>query len=86
MLQLYIVTIATESKFYFPYLIKSCEKNGIKLTILGYGEKWKGFNWKFKLVLEFLKKINKNDIVCFIDGYDVICTKNLTMLPYFFLN
>jgi len=84
MSKLHIVTVATESKYYFPYLEKSCEKNGVKLTVLGYGEKWQGFNWRFKMVLDFLKKINGDDIVCFVDGYDVICTKNLKTLPDIF--
>ena len=86
MANLYIVTVATESKFYFPYLIKSCKNNGVQLKILAYGEKWKGFNWRFKLVLDYLKSLNGNDIVCFVDGYDVICTRNLKTLPNIFLN
>ena len=77
MYKLHIVTVVTESKYYFPYLVQSCENNGVKLTVLGYGEKWKGFNWKFKLVLDFLKKLNNNDIICFIDGYDVLCCRKL---------
>jgi len=82
---LHIVTVATESKLYFPYLIQSCKNNGAQLKVLGYGEKWKGFNWRFKLVLKYLKSLNSNDIVCFVDGYDVICTRNLKELPSIFL-
>ena len=74
---LHIVTVATESKYYFPYLVESCRKYGKELEVLGYGEKWKGFNWRFKLMIEYLKNLNPSHIVCFIDGYDVICTRNL---------
>jgi hypothetical protein len=42
-----IVTVATESKYYFEYLKKSCENNGKNLEVLGYGEKWQGFAWRF---------------------------------------
>ena len=82
---LHIVTVATESKYYFPYLVESCEKNGCKLEILGYGEEWLGFNWKFKKMIEFLKNIPDTDVVCFIDGYDVLCSRNLRQLVPEFL-
>jgi hypothetical protein len=82
---LFIVTIATESKFYFPYLVESCKKNGKELIVLGYDKKWEGFSWKFKLMIDFLKTLNDNDIVCFIDGYDVICTRNLLELKNTFI-
>ncbi len=77
---MHIVTVANESKYYFPYLVESCKKNGQELTILGYGEKWLGFNWKFKKMINFLKQLPEHDIVCFVDGYDVICTRNLNDL------
>ena len=31
--------------------------------------------------IEYLKSINPNDIVCFVDGYDVICCRDLKELP-----
>lgn len=82
---LHIVTVVTESKYYFPYLVESCRKYGKEIEILGYGEKWRGFNWRFKLMIDYLRKLNPNDIVCFIDGYDVICTRNLYELKEVFL-
>lgn len=59
MSELHIVTVATESKYYFPYLVESCKKYGKELEVLGYGEKWKGFNWRFKLMIEYLKNYLK---------------------------
>ena len=85
MSNLYIVTVATESKYYFPYLQESCKKNGKELVVLGYGQKWQGFNWRFTLMLDYLKTLKKNDIVCFVDGYDVVCTRNLNELKDVFL-
>lgn len=84
--ELHIVTVATESKYYFPYLVKSCRKNGKELEILGMGEKWEGFNWKFKKMIEYLKKLPPHDIVCFIDGYDVICTRDTNELKTAFID
>jgi len=82
---IHIITVATESKYYLPYLKKSCNKNGKDLKILGYNEIWKGFNWRFRLILNYLEKLNKEDIICIIDGYDVICTRNLNQLKSTFL-
>jgi hypothetical protein len=81
----HIVTVATESKFYFPYLVESCKLNGIELEVLGYGEKWRGYNWRFRLMLDYLQKLPDDDIVCFIDGYDVICCRDLRQLKDEFL-
>ena len=82
---LHIVTVATESKYYFPYLVESCRRYGKELEILGFGKQWKGFNWRFKLLIEYLKTLPDNDIVCVVDGYDVICTRNLNELKNSFL-
>uniref|UniRef100_A0A6C0D3Q9 PLOD1-3-like GT domain-containing protein n=1 Tax=viral metagenome TaxID=1070528 RepID=A0A6C0D3Q9_9ZZZZ len=82
---LHIVTVATESKYYFPYLIESCKKYGKELEVLGYGEKWLGFNWKFKKMLEYLNQIPENDIVCFVDGYDVLCLRELNEMKKEFI-
>jgi len=85
MIDIHIITVATESKYYFPYLIESCKKHGKELTVLGHGEKWKGFNWRLKLMISHLSSLNPNDIVCFVDGYDVICLRNLNELKDEFL-
>ena len=81
----HIITVATNSELYFPYLVDSCKKNGIPLTVLGYGEKWTGFTFRFDKMIQYLKKLDPNDIVCFIDGYDVICVRDLREMTDVFL-
>jgi hypothetical protein len=81
---LHIITVATHSEYYFPYLVESCKKNGKELKVLGFGEKWKGFTWRFKLMLNYINNLNDDNIVCFLDGYDVLCTRNLEELIYEF--
>jgi hypothetical protein len=83
-MSLHIVTVATNSQYYSPYLVESCERNGLKLEILGFGEEWKGFNWKYKKMIDYLKTLPKNDLVCFVDGYDIICCRNLKEMPAVF--
>lgn len=82
--KLSVVTVSTDNKYYFDYLKNTCKKNGKDLVVLGYGEKWKGFNWRFKLILEYAKKLNPDDIICVVDGYDVISVRNLEHLPCIF--
>lgn len=83
---LHIVTVVNESKYYFPYLVESCKRNGKELEVLGYGDKWeKGNMTKFKLMIDYLQNLPKDDIVCFVDGYDVICCRDLSELKDEFL-
>lgn len=79
-----IITACTDENYYFPYLKKTCRDHGGELIVLGMGEKWGGYIWKMKKMLEYLKKIDENEVVCFVDGYDVICRKNLADLDQTF--
>lgn len=67
-----LVTVATHSERYFPYLKQSAEKHGHELVVLGWGQKWQGFTWKFQLMREYLKAVPDDEVVCFVDGYDVL--------------
>jgi len=73
---IHYVCVATESKLYFPYLKQLIPD----LIVLGMNEKWKGFIMKYELLIKYLKTLNDNDIVCFIDAYDVLPTKNINHL------
>lgn len=78
--KLHIVTVSTDDRFYFKYLIESCKRNGVPLTVLGYGEKWQGYTWRFKLMMDFIKSVNPYDIICFVDSYDVLSIRNFNTL------
>ena len=73
---IHYVCVATESKNYFPYLKKLIPE----LVVLGMGMKWKGFIMKYTLLKKYLETVNDNDVVCFIDAYDVLPTKNIVNL------
>lgn len=75
-----VITVATKSEGYFPYLMESCRRFGIRLDVLGWNTKWQGFNHRLHLVQEFLKTLNDNEIVMFIDAYDVVFTRGLEEL------
>lgn len=75
-----VITISTEKKFYYKNLVESCKKNKGKLTTLGMGEEWRGYNWRFRKMINYLSNLSDDTIVCFIDGYDVISCRDLTEL------
>jgi hypothetical protein len=75
-----LVTIATHSDGYFPYLKKSCEKFGAELIVLGWGEKWTGYSFKSMLLQNFLKGLPDDEIVCCIDSFDVILLRSIEEL------
>lgn len=67
-----IVTVATHSERYFPLLQQSCKRFGIELVVLGWSTEWKGFTYKYDLMRGFLKTCPPDDIICFVDAYDVV--------------
>ena len=79
---IHYVCIATENKFYLPYL-KQLIPN---LIILGMNMEWEGYIMKPKLVNKYLKKLHNNDIVCIIDAYDILPTKNIVNLEKKFID
>jgi len=82
---IHIVTVATKPGGYLKWLEESCIRNGTKLIILGMGEEWKGYITKYLLTDNFLKTISEDDIVCFIDAYDVLMTQHIDKLTEKFL-
>lgn len=77
---MYICTVATQSERYFPVLLASCKRFGIELHALGWGEKWQGYAWKLRKMLDFLQLVEQDDVVMFVDGYDVIILQNATVM------
>lgn len=67
-----LVTVATDDQGYFPFLVKSCKRHGVHLDVLGWKQTWRGYNWRVKLMLDYLAPMDPNELVCFIDAYDVI--------------
>ena len=80
-----IVTACTNKKYYFTQLEQSCNKFGGEFVVLGMGEKWRGYIWKFEKMIHYLHSLAYDEIVCFVDGYDVLCVKNLQTLEEDFL-
>lgn len=80
------VTVATDDQGYFRYLLESCRRHGVQLDVLGWGQKWRGYNWKFALVLDYLKRMPPSEVVCFIDAYDVVILEDALKIEVRFLD
>jgi len=79
-----LVTVATQSEAYFPYLLKSCARFRAQLDVLGWGKKWQGFTWRSHLLADYLNQLDDDEIVCVIDAYDVLLLRPLDELEQAF--
>jgi hypothetical protein len=71
-----LYTVATHPDGYFNLYQKKAKKEGMEMNVLGFGEKWKGYAWKFNKFYDELSKVNPKDIVIFTDAYDVLLVNN----------
>jgi len=78
-----IITVATHSESYFPLFKESCLKNNLELVVLGFGQKWSGFSWKFHLISEYIEDLPLDEIVIFCDAFDVIVLNTTDILSRF---
>lgn len=65
-----VVTVATHNEGTFEKIINN--NFDIDVKVLGYGEKWTGFDMKFRLVYNYIKNFPDDKIIIFIDGFDSI--------------
>jgi hypothetical protein len=68
---IHFITVC-DNPILIDFLLLSAKFNKIHINCIII-EKWSGFECKIKGILEFIKKNNyDNDIICFIDAYDVL--------------
>ncbi|RZB40645.1 procollagen-lysine,2-oxoglutarate 5-dioxygenase 1, partial [Asbolus verrucosus] len=86
-----VFTVASESTDGFQRYLYSARQNGFEPQVLGFGQEWKGGvdiknrpggGWKVNLLKEALQphKNDKNKIVLFTDGYDVVFLGDLNQI------
>ncbi len=69
--ELLVVTIASPVDERIDVLKKSCEDNGLELAILGEGVNWVSNAIKLRIIDEFLKTKPEDQLILFVDAYDV---------------
>lgn len=68
----HVCTVATYRHPNLEKLIQSCHKNGINLDILALGHPYFGNGTKFIHLVQYLNALNEDDIVMFVDAFDVL--------------
>lgn len=70
--QLHVCTVASYKSKGLHQLLGSCERNHIKIDILGMGLPYNGNSEKLIYVREYVKNLPNDDIVLFVDAFDVL--------------
>jgi hypothetical protein len=67
-----LVTVATQSEDMFPVLQQATQRLGWDLVVLGWGQRWRGFAWRWALLKEYLQTLPAEELVVWCDAYDVL--------------
>lgn len=70
--QLHVVAVATELKDELKLLYSSALALGHEMAILGLGAPWRGLGSKIDLLQDHLRDKPADDVVLFVDAYDVL--------------
>jgi hypothetical protein len=79
-----VCTYATDTNKATPLLV-SAELHGVPVRNLCTTTKWTGLKDKLCAMRTFLEPLPQDDIVCFVDAYDVIVNQPLAVLEKTFL-
>jgi len=82
----HVCTVASYKAANLDKLLKSCEKNRIDLEIIGLGLPYSGNGTKLIRMTEYLKSLDDDDIVMFVDAFDVIIVADKQTILEKFLN
>jgi hypothetical protein len=69
---LHVAAVATHKERYFPLLVESSKKMGVRLQVLGWGEPLTGFAFRLQKTLDFVETLPQSDVVLFVDAFDVV--------------
>lgn len=71
---MHALTVATDHEGFLHSLRASAKLYDYELQVLGLGEPWGGFTWRWKLIRDALSKLSQDEPVVILDGYDTIFT------------
>ena len=75
MTKLHIITYATHNEGLYDELVNN--RYGVKIKVLGWGDKWISFMEKVRICNEYVRKLDDNDIVMILDGFDTKVNKEV---------
>jgi hypothetical protein len=83
---MHVCTVASHYNRQLKQLLHSGIHHGIKMKVLGYGLPYQGDGHKLSYVKEYLNQLPDEDIVLFVDAYDVLFLANAQTILDTFLN
>ena len=86
--KLHVVTYASHGGIddRFCRSLESIYQNNINLKLLGWGQKWKGLPQKLEAALSYAKTQPKQDLLLFVDAFDVLFMGNTEEIIDTYLN
>jgi len=75
---LHIFTFLTDESR-IEYLRKTAEINSVEINYIN-NDRWNGYIDKIEVIKNAIENIPDNDIVCFIDAYDVLVNNNISTI------
>ncbi len=75
MTQFHFITYCTHDMGTFQELKNN--SLGYDIKVLGWGKPWNGFLDKYKGMIDHLSDYKDEDVVCFVDGFDVLPNKSV---------
>lgn len=70
--RLLVASVSSSPHPQLAQLRLSVQRCGYRLDTLGMGETWRGLGSKIALLAEYLQHQNDNDLILFVDAYDVL--------------
>ena len=82
-----IISVATHSERMFHIFKESCKRNKCILDLLGWEKDWRGFGWRWDLILDYIldNDIDKNEILLVTDAFDSVVVENIKRIEEEFL-
>lgn len=71
-----IVAVATHKERMFDLFVESAHRHKIRLDILGMGETWRGFGWRWTLILAHLETVDDDELILVTDAFDTLILKD----------
>ena len=75
MTKLHIITYATHNEGLYDELVNN--RYGVEIKVLGWGDKWISFMEKVRICNEYVRKLDDDDIVMILDGFDTKVNKKV---------
>jgi hypothetical protein len=77
---MHALTVATDHEGFLHSLRASAKLFNYELHVLGLGQPWGGFVWRWKLLRDALRTLPAHEPVVVLDGYDTIFTAPAALL------